>query len=65
VVVEIETIEVYKTTSAGPTPLPAGQGARVVNNRRTSVPRVQATNSGEAGLQNRGKRCALVYVWLR
>jgi hypothetical protein len=62
---EIETIEVYKTTSAGPTPPRPGQGARIVNNRRTSVPQVQATNSHEAGLQNRGKRCALVYVWLR
>ena len=63
---EIETIEVYKSAgSAGPMPLPPGQGVRVVNNRRTSVPQVQATNSREAMLQNRGKKCALVYVWLR
>jgi carboxypeptidase family protein len=63
---EIETIEVYKTSAiAGPAPLPPGQGARVVNNRRASAPQIQATNSREAMLQNRGKRCALVYIWLR
>lgn len=63
---EIETIEVYKTAAiAGPAPLPPGQGARVVNNRRASAPRIQATNSREAMLENRGKLCALVYVWLR
>jgi len=63
---EIETIEVYKATaSVSMTKLPPGIGARVVNNRRASVPQVQATNSREAGIMNRGKRCALVYVWLR
>ena len=63
---EIETIEVYKTAAlAGPAPLPPGHGARVVNNRRASAPQIQATNSREAALKNRGKRCALVYVWLR
>jgi Carboxypeptidase regulatory-like domain len=63
---EIETVEVYKTAAiAGPAPMPPGQRARVVNNRRVSAPQVQATNSGEATLQNRGKHCALVYVWLR
>lgn len=63
---EIETIEVYKTAAiAGPSPLPPGRGVRVVNNRRASAPRIQASNSGEAMLENRGKLCALVYVWLR
>ena len=57
---EIETIEVYKTSSVGgPVPLPPGQGLRIANNRRASVPQVQASNSREAGLKNRGKRCAL------
>jgi hypothetical protein len=63
---EIETIEVYKSVSSPSfTRMPAGQGARIVNNSRASVPQVQATNSREAGIKNRGKLCALVYVWLR
>jgi hypothetical protein len=63
---EIETVEVYKIGGGvSATPFPPGQGVRIVNSRRASVPKVQPTNSGEAGLQNRGKRCALVYVWLR
>ena len=63
---EIETIEVYKALpSISMTRLPAGQGARIVNNARVSVPQVQASNSREASIENRGKRCALVYVWLR
>lgn len=64
---EIETIEVYKALpSISLTKLPAGQGTRILNNnRRASVPQIQPTNSREASLQNRGKRCALVYVWLR
>ncbi|HWJ12265.1 MAG TPA: carboxypeptidase-like regulatory domain-containing protein [Gemmatimonadaceae bacterium] len=63
---EIETIEVYKAMpSINLTRLPAGQGARIVNNRRVSVPQIQPSNSHEAAVQNWGKRCALVYVWLR
>lgn len=63
---EIETVEVYKALpSISMTRLPPGQGARIVNNARASVPQVQASNSREASIENRGKRCALVYVWLR
>ena len=63
---EIETIEVYRALpSISMTRMPAGQGARVMNNARVSVPQVSASNSREAALRNRGKRCALVYVWLR
>jgi len=64
---EIETVEVYKAEArANFTSFAPGQGAHVVNSRRASVPQIQATNSREAALKNRGKRCApLVYVWLR
>ena len=63
---EIETIEVYKALpSITMTRLPAGQGARIMQSGRVSVPQIQPTNSREASIQNRGKRCALVYVWLR
>ena len=63
---EIETIEVYKALpSISMTHMPAGQGARIVNNPRVSVPQVQAANSHEAAVKNWGKRCALVYVWTR
>jgi hypothetical protein len=65
---EIETIEVYKTASTSgtmPRPFAPGQGPSIANTRRASVPQVQATNSGAAVRQNRGKRCALVYVWTR
>jgi hypothetical protein len=63
---EIETIEVYKALpSINMTRLPAGQGARIVNSRRASVPQISPSNSREASIENRGKRCALVYVWLR
>ena len=63
---EIETIEVYKALpSINMTRMPAGQGARIVQSSRVSVPQIAPTNSREASIENRGKRCALVYVWLR
>ena len=63
---EIETIEVYRALpSISMTRMPAGQGARIMNNSRVSVPQVQTSNSREAAIKNRGKRCALVYVWTR
>jgi len=63
---EIETIEVYKALpSINMTGLAPGTGARIVNNRRASVPQISPSNSREASIMNRGKRCALVYVWLR
>jgi hypothetical protein len=60
---EIDFVEVHL---AGPSPTMRGtQGAQIVSSKRASMPQISLDNTREAGLANRGKNCATVYVWLR